>query len=799
MVARRALERLHYPAVLVLLLAAAFVRFADLADVQFRHDDDVLWSLVTAMARTGKPAATGMISSAGFPNGPLQVWLLAPLGSIGASPPAMTAAVALLNVLAVALTYGFARDFFGKRVALLSLLLVAINPWAAMLSRRLWGNDMVAPFAALVLWMLARWLVRRDGRALVVAAVALAVVSQLYVVGLEAVATAAVAALLAGRRLASRWVAAAAIVYGVLAAPYLAGVVIPSAAPAIARVQGAAASHPVTDLRSATYALELASNEGYQAFALQASARLDAAAGVPLLLGMLQRALYLAGLGLGLLAVVRGRGSLRGERRGIHALMLVAVLVPVASLARHALPLYPYYFVITFPLPYVYGALAIDALWSWSAKLPSGFSVAARSLAVGVVAAIVVLQAALTAVFLSVAGTYYEHGNYGLPWRMTDQLIGDARLLARERGAARIFVPGFSQDTHDLHEALAHGSSDDALIDDRRLLVLPGTPAVYLTLGDSRTVQALTTSYGRYLARDEAMPGDGTRARLFAFPGGVGPALPPGALRLDWTVGGLIRLDGVELPGRLAPGQSFTATVYATVLARPDPSVPNFSLFAHLVRQNGEAVAQRDDATWETEFWRPGDTIVQWLDMHVPADATPALLSLSLGMYSTGTPDHRGVFPLAVTDSTGQALGIAGRVVAAVVAPPAPALPAHPLAGQLADGIALEGYDLSRAGRQLAVTAHWSASAVPARDYTTFVHVLDASGRLVAQRDSPPMDGQFPTSFWRPGDHVADRKVIELPSDLPSGTYTLEFGLYDPRTLQRLALVAGSLTARVAL
>lgn len=797
--ARHLAGALHYAAVLALLLAAAFVRLAHLSDVQFRHDDDVLWRLATTMARTGTPAATGMISSAGFPNGPLQVWLLAPLAWLGASPPAMTAGVALLNVLAVALTYGFARDFFGKRVALLSLLLVAINPWAAMLSRRLWGNDMVAPFAAVTLWMLARWLFRRDGRALVVAAIALAVVNQLYVVGLEALATAAMAAILAGRRLLSRWVAMAALAYCVVAAPYLVGVVIPSAAGAASRVQGAAGSRPVTDLRSVTYALELASNEGYQAFALQASGRLDAASGVALSLGMLQRALYLGGLAIGVATVVRDRGRLRSERPGVHLLMLTAVVVPVASLARHALPLYPYYFVITFPLPYVYGAVAVDTLWTWGAKLPAALATVARAASVGALGAIVALQIALTVVFLSVEGAYFERGNYGLPWRLTDRLISDARQLERERGATRVLVPGFSQDTRDLREAVAGGGSDDALIDDRRMVVVPGTPAIYLTLGDSRTVRALTASYSQFMVRDQVLPGDGTRARLFAFPRSSGPSLSPRALRLNWTLGGLIRLDGVELPRRLTPGQAFTVTAYATALTRPEPSVPNFSLFAHLTRQDGVAVAQRDDATWDTEFWRSGDTIVQWLDLRIPPDARPGLLSLALGMYSTGTPSHRGVFPLAVTDSGGRSLGTTGRVDAAVIAPAAPAAPAYVVSAELAGGIALEGYDVERSGRQLAITPHWSASAAPARDYTSFVHVLDATGALVAQRDSPPRDGEFPTSYWQPGDHVADRKVIDLPDGLPAGTYTLEFGLYDPRTLGRLPVVAGRVEASISL
>jgi hypothetical protein len=42
--------------------------------------------------------------------------------------------------------------------------------------------------------------------------------------------------------------------------------------------------------------------------------------------------------------------------------------------------------------------------------------------------------------------------------------------------------------------------------------------------------------------------------------------------------------------------------------------------------------------------------------------------------------------------------------------------------------------------------------------------------------------GQFPTGTWQPGDTVVDLHQLSLPP----GNYTLQVGLYELATLQRL-------------
>ncbi len=81
--------------------------------------------------------------------------------------------------------------------------------------------------------------------------------------------------------------------------------------------------------------------------------------------------------------------------------------------------------------------------------------------------------------------------------------------------------------------------------------------------------------------------------------------------------------------------------------------------------------------------------------------------------------------------------------------------------GQLID---LLGYDLTRQGEVMRLTLYWRARQPVPRDYTVFVHALDADGRLITQRDQQPLGGFYPTSLWQPGEIIADRYELSPTS-----------------------------------
>lgn len=111
---------------------------------------------------------------------------------------------------------------------------------------------------------------------------------------------------------------------------------------------------------------------------------------------------------------------------------------------------------------------------------------------------------------------------------------------------------------------------------------------------------------------------------------------------------------------------------------------------------------------------------------------------------------------------------------------------------QFTNGPRLTGFSftpaVARPGETVLVALQWQATAPMPVDYTVFTQLWDASGRVAAQLDSQPASGTRPTSGWKPGDVVLDRKALLLAPDLPPGDYTLQVGLYDLATLQRLTL-----------
>jgi hypothetical protein len=129
-----------------------------------------------------------------------------------------------------------------------------------------------------------------------------------------------------------------------------------------------------------------------------------------------------------------------------------------------------------------------------------------------------------------------------------------------------------------------------------------------------------------------------------------------------------------------------------------------------------------------------------------------------------------------------------GRKVAAGAVP-------HPRSVKFDDGIELVGYEAQLSGTAHVepafwrVTLYWTAYRQPAQDYTVFVHVYDAAGKLVASHDGSPLFGYYPTSTWGTPDVVPDRHDIPLPDDWASGEYRLVAGMYNPATSRRLPLV----------
>jgi 4-amino-4-deoxy-L-arabinose transferase-like glycosyltransferase len=108
------------------------------------------------------------------------------------------------------------------------------------------------------------------------------------------------------------------------------------------------------------------------------------------------------------------------------------------------------------------------------------------------------------------------------------------------------------------------------------------------------------------------------------------------------------------------------------------------------------------------------------------------------------------------------------------------------------EALLLRGVTVKREPGHLTVTPVWDVRAQPAANYQAFVHVIDTAGRTVAQIDVAPGGGDAATSAWEPGQQIAVPLPLALPDGLPRGEYQVTFGLYDPKTNQRLPLAGGT-------
>ena len=102
----------------------------------------------------------------------------------------------------------------------------------------------------------------------------------------------------------------------------------------------------------------------------------------------------------------------------------------------------------------------------------------------------------------------------------------------------------------------------------------------------------------------------------------------------------------------------------------------------------------------------------------------------------------------------------------------------------------LLGFDLSAGkwhpGDAVPVTLYWQVAVPTQSDAKVFLHLYDADGNLGPQSDGWPFHGTRPPYTWYPGEVVVDSRLLTLPTDLQSGRYSLEAGLYKPDGSGRL-------------
>jgi 4-amino-4-deoxy-L-arabinose transferase-like glycosyltransferase len=740
---------LAWLALALILAVGGFARLNRLDLVEFKADEAQVSTLALAAAHGQWPAASLATSNGGLDNPPLPLYLFA-LPALFSSSPAWQAAVsACLDLAAIALVFLIGRRFFSPRAGLAAAAFYAAAAYPAIFSRKLAGPYLEPFFSALLLACLLA--VQDRDRARVREAWlwcgAVAALGALVQVHLGALLLAPAVALLLALSTSPRALAGAALGAALVAlafAPYLlfeAGHRSDFLQMVARYVQG----RPAWTVEAFRHAWVLVTSPAYGDLTGSLAGTFNAEVWPFGYVTPLAGLALLAGLA----------AAARRWREPRMRTLLVVVLAPLALTVHHGPGLELHYFAFLLPGLFLLAGIGLDA-----ALLTAP---AVQAPAYALLAVLLAVQAAASQHFTAFLQAHRLPDSYGLPMAYQERVFQDA---AQAANGGRVMVAVTSRD-EDIPARYFLGSTSNTAVDAEGGVLLPAGGGLYVAL-DADTAAARARAAAFSPAEEEPLPGGG-RAAVYRLPADAEAALA-GALAIapgpqgQWDNG--LRLLGVAapraLPGQLAAAWQVTAPVDASTI-----------IFNQLVDDSGKQWFDRDAVPVEAGAWKPGDQLILLTPAAVPADAPLQEYWWSLGLYVEG---GRRVF----TASGGLDQRVARLKGGA--APPV-SRPLTAIDATFADGIALRGYSTGGG----AVTLEWLCAAPVGRDYTVFVHELDAAGVLVAQQDSPPAGGRYPTSLWDPGERIEDRYALSVPAGA-----RLEVGLYDPATGQRLRLASGA-------
>lgn len=308
----------------------------------------------------------------------------------------------------------------------------------------------------------------------------------------------------------------------------------------------------------------------------------------------------------------------------------------------------------------------------------------------------------------------------------------------------------------------------ETLLQRMHIAIPPATPPGTYTLNIA-WVQRSTDTYVSYITDDDTQGvvwetiGTLNVTRPAAFPD---PTTIPMQVRQETPAAPGVQLLGWDAPpASVRPGETLPITLYWQAL---EANRADFSAQLLLRGETG------DTAIWSGTPIRPDFPASQWTHGEILAQRLAPVIprEQAAGRYTLLLATDAAEVSLATIDVDG---------VARVFEPPAAN---SPLNVNFSDQILLYGWNVEADGDTLRVQIIWQAQTVMRENYKVFVHLVDATGEILAQRDAMPQANAYPTSLWLPGEYVVDS--YELP--LQPGATALRIGLYNPADAARLQI-----------
>lgn len=231
------------------------------------------------------------------------------------------------------------------------------------------------------------------------------------------------------------------------------------------------------------------------------------------------------------------------------------------------------------------------------------------------------------------------------------------------------------------------------------------------------------------------------------------------------------------------PGKPARVLIYYRTLARMYPMYSAMLTVNDITGKTwGEYTGFPASRFFATYRWQAGDVYRDAWTINLPADAPAGLYTLDLSWFVYDLETHRSDYD----HENKIALGVirVGDLSATRIA--------HPHNTRVGDALVFLGWSgdavsVAR-GQTFNLDLFWRADRAVSEAYTVFAHLTDASGRVLADADSPPASGLFPTQLWKPGEDMRDHHVLKIPADLAPGNYSIEIGMYLAATGVRLPI-----------
>ncbi len=191
-----------------------------------------------------------------------------------------------------------------------------------------------------------------------------------------------------------------------------------------------------------------------------------------------------------------------------------------------------------------------------------------------------------------------------------------------------------------------------------------------------------------------------------------------------------------------------------------EPVPTGYSASFRLVDARGNVWAQDDRGVEKSE---------QQIGFVVPLGTPPGEYNLNLVVYRESHNPQEAVELSKVRVTTPPTANVA-------------AVP-HRRTMPVADLLNLVGYDTVESAVQpgfaAGLTLYWQAQGQLSADYRVAVEAMDHAGNVYARSESAPARGMYPTSKWQPGEIVRDPESLALRSDTPDGELDIAVSLSD--------------------